>query len=140
LSIGTLNAVGAKRAEELVRGAGLAVSCVTTAGFYNLRDEAAQREQVERTKRLIAELAPLEPSCLMLASGNDPTRCWEENAPRFRQILDQLLPEAERHNVRLAIEPFSSLRMDMSFLHTLDETLDYVDEFDSPYLGVVFEV
>ena len=74
------------------------------------------------------------------ASGNDPTRCWEENAPSFRRILARLLPEAERHNVRLAIEPFSSLRMDMSFLHTLDETLDYVDEFDSPYLGVVFEV
>jgi len=42
--------------------------------------------------------------------------------------------------VRLALEPTSQLRMDLAFLHSFDEALDFVDQICSPWLGVVLEL
>jgi sugar phosphate isomerase/epimerase len=72
--------------------------------------------------------------------GHAPSLCWEEQAERARPLVRALVPEAERAGVRLAIEPVSQLRVDLGFLHTFHDALDFVDEIDSPWLGVVLEV
>lgn len=140
IALNKLRAVGIDRAEAQLREHGLAVSCVTTAGFFDYRDAALQAAQIEDTKRLLADLARINAVCLMLASGNDPTRSGEENLPAFYRILEQLLPVAEQTGVAIAIEPMSAIRMNLSFVNSLDYALDIADAFDSPYLGVTFEV
>jgi sugar phosphate isomerase/epimerase len=48
--------------------------------------------------------------------------------------------DAERLPVRLALEPTSQLRMDLAFVHSFAEALEFADEWDSPRLGVVLEL
>jgi len=77
---------------------------------------------------------------LMVLAGGAGRLSWEEAAERCRPLLETLLPAAERAGVRLALEPTSQLRMDLAFLHSFDEALDFVDQIRSPWLGVVLEL
>ena len=140
VSVVKLEAVGLAPATALVREAGLAVSCLTSSGLFPLDDSAAVDVAFERTRSHLAAAAALGADCLMVLPGHAPAWSWEEQAERARPIVRALLPEAERLRVRIAIEPVSSLRMDLGFLHAFGDALDFVDEIGSPWLGVVLEV
>ena len=59
IAIRKLEAIGLERAVALVRGAGLAVSCLTSSGLFPLGDEAGEREALARTRRHLAAAAAL---------------------------------------------------------------------------------
>src|SRR5206468_113249 len=103
------------------------MSEITTLGWSFERDAAA----------FAAELGA---SCLFVLPGPPGALSWEEAAGRARPLVEALLPEAERTHVRLALEPVSQLRMDLGFLHSFDEALDFADGFASSWLGVVLEL
>lgn len=135
-----LEAYGLAPAARRVREAGLDVSCLVASGFFPLGDPDGERAALERTTVHVDAAAELGASCLVLMTGNDPRLSWEEAAARARPLLETLLPHAERARVRLALEPTSQLRMDLTFLHSFGDALDYVEDFASPWLGAVLEV
>jgi sugar phosphate isomerase/epimerase len=140
VAVRKLDACGAARAAQLLRDAGLAVSCLTSSGLFPLGDDAGERAALERTRRHLDAAAALGADCLMVLPGNAAAWSWEEAAARARPLLEALLPAAEQARVRLALEPTSQLRMDLAFLHSFDEALDFADTIDSPWLGVVLEI
>jgi sugar phosphate isomerase/epimerase len=140
VAIRKLEAIGLERAVALVRGAGLAVSCLTSSGLFPLGDDAGEREALARTRRHLEAAAALGADVLMVLPGANPAMSWEEAAARATPLFAALLPDAERLGVRLAIEPTSQLRMDLAFLHTFDEALDFADALDSPWLTVTLEL
>jgi sugar phosphate isomerase/epimerase len=140
VSVRKLDAVGVDRARELLGNAGLAVSCVTSSGWFPLDDPAGCDAALARTRGHLAAAAALGAECLFLLPGHAPSLAWEEQAARARPILAALAGEAAEMRVRLAIEPVSQLRVDLGFLHTFQDALDLADEIDSPWLGVVLEV
>jgi len=140
VSVRKLDDVGLPRAVRLVRDAGLAVSCLTSSGFFPLDDDVAIREALARTRAHLAAASELGASCLFVLPGHAPALSWEESAARARPLLEELLPDAERLGVRLAIEPVSQLRVDLGFLHSFADALDFVDDFGSRWLGVVLEL
>src|SRR6185436_16511779 len=105
-----------------------------------LGDERGEAAALERTRRHLDAAAALGAPTLMMITGPPGRLSWEEAAARLRPLLEALLPAAAQLGVRLALEPTSQFRMDLSFLHSFDETLDLVDEFASRSLGVVLEV
>jgi sugar phosphate isomerase/epimerase len=140
VSIRKLEVYGVERGLRLLGQSGLAVSCFTSSGLFPLGDRAGERQALERTRRHLETAAAAGAACLMVLPGNGRGLSWEEAAARFRPLAEALLPDAQRLGVRLALEPTSQLRMDLSFLHALDEALDFADAIDSPWLGVVLEV
>lgn len=140
IAIRKLEVVGLNRAVALLREHGLAVSCLTSSGLFPLGDDAGEREALARTRRHLEAAAALGADCLMVLPGANPKLSWEEAAARSRPLLEALLPAAERLDVRLAIEPTSQLRMDLAFLHSFDEALDFADAIDSPWLTVTLEL
>jgi sugar phosphate isomerase/epimerase len=140
VAIRKLEACGVARAAHLLQQAGLAVSCLTSSGPFPLGDVAGERAALERTRRHLDAAAELHADCLMVLPGNAIDRSWEEAAARFRPLLEALLPSAEQAGVRLALEPTSQLRMDLAFLHSFDEALDFAAAIGSPWLGVVLEL
>jgi sugar phosphate isomerase/epimerase len=140
ISVRKLEDVGVTRAARLIRNAGLAVSCLTSSGPFPLGDESGERAALARTLGHLEAAAALGAGCLFVLAGGAPALSWEEQAARARPLVEQLLPAAERAAVRIALEPVSQLRMDLAFLHSFHEALDFVDEFDSPWLGVVLEL
>ncbi len=140
VAIRKLEATGVARAAQLLRAAGLAVSCLTSSGPTPLGDAAGERAAIERTRRHLDAAAELGADCLMTLPGCAIGWSWEENAARARSLLEALLPHAEQAHVRIALEPTSQLRMDLAFLHSFDEALDFADAIDSPWLTVVLEL
>lgn len=140
VSVLKLERVGVDRARAMLDDAGLAVSCVTSSGWFPLDDAAGTEAALARTREHVAVAAALGAETLFLLPGHAPSLSWEEQAARSTPLLRALLPDAERLGVRLAIEPVSQLRVDLGYLHTFDEALDVADEIDSPWLGVVLEV
>jgi sugar phosphate isomerase/epimerase len=65
---------------------------------------------------------------------------WDEAAARAREHVAALCPDARRLGVRLAVEPVSQLRMDLCFLHSFHDALDFADALDAPEVGVVLEL
>jgi sugar phosphate isomerase/epimerase len=140
VAIRKLEACGVERAARLLADAGLAVSCLTSSGGFPLGDPDGEQAALARTRTHLAAAAALGADCLMVLPGAGGQLSWEEAAARSRPLLEALLPDAERAGVRLAVEPTSQLRMDLAFLHSFDEALDFVDTLDSPWLGVVLEL
>ena len=140
LSLAKLNAFGADRGERLLRDAGMAVSCVTTAGPLDYSGTTIGRQRNEDAAEVLRLGARLGADCVMLMTGADATRSWEENAQALRPLIEDLVRVAERERIRIAIEPTHALRVDTSFIHGFGDALDFVDSIDSPWLGVVMEV
>lgn len=140
ISLAKLNAVGFERARQLLREAGMAVSCVTTAGPLDYSGTTIGRQRNEDAAEVIRVGAQLGADCVMLMTGGDAWRSWEENALSLRPILEDFVKVAEREKIRIAIEPTHALRADTSFIHGFGDALDLVDGFDSPWLGVVMEL
>lgn len=140
VAVRKLEACGVARAARLLRDAGLAVSCLTSSGLFPLGADAGERAALERTRRHLDAAATLGADCLMVLPGSAPGWSWEEAAARARPLIEALLPLAEQAHVRIALEPTSQLRMDLAFLHSFDEALDFADAIDSPWLRVVLEL
>lgn len=140
IAIRKLEAYGVAPAARVLRDAHLAVSCLTSSGPLPLGDESAARAALERTRRHLDAAATLGADCLMLLPGSATAFSWEEAAARARPLIEALIPDAERAGVRIAIEPTSQLRMDLAFLHSFDDALDFVDTIDSPWVTVVCEL
>ncbi len=140
IAIRKLEAVGVAAAAARLRAARLAVSCLTSSGPFPLGDAAGEQAALARVRRHLEMAGTLGAGTLMVLPGGAPALAWEEAAARARPLFEALLPAAERAGVRLAVEPVSQLRMDLGFLHSLDEALDFVDAIGSPALGVVLEL
>jgi sugar phosphate isomerase/epimerase len=140
VSLAKVATCGLARAVRLLQDAALSVSCVTSSGRFPLGDEAGERTALTRARADVRVAAELGAANLLVLSGNTPRLTWDEAAARARPLFEELAREAERAGVRLALEPTSQLRMDLSFLHGFGEALDFVDGIESPWLGVVLEV
>lgn len=140
ISVQKLERCGIAAGIRLVRGAGLAVSCLTSSGPFPLGDTGGCRTALERTRGHLAAAGEIGADCLMLLPGGAPELSWEEAADACRPLVEALLPDAERAGVRLAIEPVSQLRSDLGFIHTFADGLDFVDAIGSPWLRVVLEL
>lgn len=140
LSVRKLDTIGVDRARALLDSAGLAVSCLTSSGGFPLDDPPGVDAALARTRAHLAAAAALGAACLFVLPGHAPSLSWEEQADRSRPLLAMLATEAARVGVRIAIEPVSQLRVDLGFLHTFHDALDFADEIDAPALGVVLEV
>jgi sugar phosphate isomerase/epimerase len=140
VSVAKLEREGVPSAARRVREAGLRVSCLTSSGPFPLGDEAGERAALGRTRRHLDAAAELGADCLFVLAGSAGVLSWEEAAARARPLIEELLPLAERARVRLALEPTSQLRMDLSFLHSFHEALDFAEGLGSPWVGVVLEL
>ena len=140
VSIRKLGEYGLDRGIDLLRAAGLPVSCLTSSGFFPLEDAAACDAALAETRRHLAAAAAVRAGCLFVLPGYAPRLSWEEAAARSRPLFAALLPDAQRFGVRLAVEPVSQLRVDLGFLHSFADALDFVDDLGSPWLGVVLEL
>jgi sugar phosphate isomerase/epimerase len=140
VSVEKLAQYGVARAARAIRAAGLGVSCLCATGPFPLGDPAACRTALDAARRHLDAAATLGAESLVVVPGADPALAWEEAAARARGLLEALLPAAAKTRVRLAVEPVGQLRVDLGFLHTFADALDFVDAIGSPWLGVVCEV
>jgi sugar phosphate isomerase/epimerase len=135
-----LATLGPTNAARLLDDSGLAVSVLLGAGGFPLDDPTGWDAPMDDLRRGLDEAATIGAPCLLVSSGPPGALSYEEAEARFLQVLDTALPEATQRRVGIVFEPNHALRVDLGYVHTLNDGLDLADDIDSPWFSVVAEV
>jgi sugar phosphate isomerase/epimerase len=133
---------GLANAAAAVRAAGLDVSSLCRGGFFTHADPAARAAAIADNQAAIAEAAELGTDTLVLVSGGLVPGSRDLPLAR-RMIADaigELVPVAQRHGVRLAIEALHPMfAADRCVITRLGEALDLALQFPADAVGVVVD-
>lgn len=133
--------------DRLLRGAGLAFSGIISDTVTLLpaheefggRDDPAER--LEDLCALIERLGPQGPATFLIITGHDPDRPQREVRDLVAGNLRVLCAAAARHGIDVVVEPMrDDLPVRTSFLRTLPDTIDFMDEVGADNLKVCYDV
>ncbi|MBV7698630.1 sugar phosphate isomerase/epimerase [Streptomyces sp. TRM70350] len=133
---------GLEATAKLVRDAGLAVTTLCRGGFLTAIDPQERARALADNRRAVDEAATLGTDTLVLVSGGLPPGSKDLRAARERiaDALAELGPYAERHGVRLAIEPLHPMyAADRCVVSTLTQALDLAERFPAHQVGVTVD-
>ncbi|MGY4740713.1 sugar phosphate isomerase/epimerase family protein [Streptomyces sp. ATMOS53] len=133
---------GLEATAKLVRDAGLTVTTLCRGGFFTAIDPAERKAALADNRRAIDEAAALGTEVLVLVSGGLPAGSKDLHGARERiaDALGELGPYAERHGVRLAIEPLHPMyASDRCVVSTLTQALDLAERFPAHQVGVAVD-
>jgi sugar phosphate isomerase/epimerase len=140
------DAGGARAARALLDGHGLTVTSLCRGGFFTAlaggSDSDAARAALADNRAAIEEAAELGTGELVLVVGGLPAGSKDLVAARqaVADALELLVPHAERHGVRLAIEPLHPMFCaDRAVVSTLGQALDLAEPFAAHQVGVVVD-
>jgi sugar phosphate isomerase/epimerase len=129
-------AMGLRNAVSSIKQNGLAVTGVCRGGFFTAKDWK------EDNRRAIEEAHTLGAQCLVLVVGGLPAGSKDLRGAR-RQVRDglaEILPEARKARVPLAIEPLHPMQAaERACINTLEQALDICDELGEG-IGVAVDV
>ncbi|MEU5091512.1 sugar phosphate isomerase/epimerase family protein [Streptomyces sp. NPDC021356] len=137
-----VQAFGVEAAAELVRAAGLTVTTLCRGGFLTATDPDERARALADNRRAVDEAATLGTDTLVLVSGGLPAGSKDLHGARERiaDALAELGPYAERHGVRLAIEPLHPMfASDRCVVSTLKQALDLAERFPARQVGVTVD-
>jgi sugar phosphate isomerase/epimerase len=132
---------GLQASARLVRETGINVSSLCRGGWFPAASAEARQQRLEDNFRAVEEAAELGADVLVLVCGPAPDRDIAAGRAMVAEALEQLLPYAVQHGVRLGIEPLHPMfAADRSVITTLDEALKLAQRFASPSLGIIIDV
>ncbi|MEU6808217.1 sugar phosphate isomerase/epimerase family protein [Streptomyces sp. NPDC046831] len=137
-----VRAHGLEATAELVRDAGLTVTTLCRGGFLTAIGTKERARALEDNRRAVDEAATLGTDTLVLVSGGLPAGSKDLRGARERiaDALAELGPYAERHGVRLAIEPLHPMfASDRCVVSTLAQALDIAERFPAHQVGVTVD-
>jgi sugar phosphate isomerase/epimerase len=127
--------IGVQEARRRIDAAGLKVSSLCRGGFF------AAEGADEDNRRAVEEAAALGTDALVLVCGPPPTKDLPAARALIEAGIEQLLPYANEHGVRLGIEPLHPMMIgERSAIVTLGEALDIAERIGDPGVGVVIDV
>lgn len=128
---------GLDTAAKLVRDNGLRVSSLCRGGFLTGPDGAAA---LDDNRRAIEEAATLGTRELVLVVGGVPDRDLVAARQRVTDRLDDLVPYAVEHDVRLALEALHPVFCaDRAVISTLGQALAMAAPYPAAAVGVVVD-
>ncbi|MFJ3762573.1 sugar phosphate isomerase/epimerase family protein [Streptomyces sp. NPDC090080] len=137
-----VRAYGLDATAELVRDAGLTVTTLCRGGFLTAVDPGERAAALADNRRAVEEAATLGTHTLVLVSGGLPAGSRDLHGARERiaDALGELGPYAERHGVRLAVEPLHPMyAADRCVVSTLTQALDLAERFPAHQVGVAVD-
>ena len=134
---------GIARAGEIIRDAGLTVSCLCRAGLFPAADDAGRRAAIDDNRRAIDEADGIGAQCLVLIAGGLP-KGSKDLAGAHAQVRDGLADVAalcaQQAGVALALEPLHPMyAADRACVNTLAHANDLCDELGDG-LGIALDV
>lgn len=132
---------GLQESARLVREAGLGVSSLCRGGWFDAPSTAERQARLDDNRRAIYEAATLGTDVLVLVCGPAAGRDIEAARAYVEEAIGLLLPFAQEHDVKLAIEALHPMyAAERSVIVTLGEANRIVQRFNHPYLGLVVDV
>ena len=124
-----------------IRAAGLSVVSTVRGGFFPDPSEAERQRRIDDNKALVEKSAALGSPLLVLVSGAHPGQSLDTSVNQIQNGIEAILPFAQQHGVRLAVEPLHPMYADnRSAIVTLRQANDLCSRIDHPSLGVAVDV
>ena len=126
---------------EQIRACGMEIVSLVRGGFFTGKTEAEIQTSLDDNRRAIDEASALGAPMVVLVCGAMPRQSIHQSLSQIHTGLETLLPYAEAHGVKLAIEPLHPMYADSrSAICTLKTANEFAERFNSPYIGVVVDV
>lgn len=133
--------VGAASAGRVAREAGVRVSSLCRGGWFPAAHDAERRARIADTRCAIEEARELGTNTLVLVCGAAPDRDLDGARRMVEDAIGELVPFAEEHGVRLAIEPLHPMfAADRSVVNTLAQAGRIAGRFPPDRVGVIVDV
>jgi len=124
-----------------LRSRDLQIVSLCRGGFFPSPRQRERQEAIEENRRAIREAAALGAPMIVLVCGADPGQSLDESRKQIIGGIAALLPLAEEHGIRLAIEPLHPVYADdRSAINTLASANAVCDEIDHALLGIAADV
>jgi sugar phosphate isomerase/epimerase len=136
LSWAKLEAHGVTDAVARVGNAGLRVTNVLAMAGHVLDEPASWPAARGRIDGAVDAAATTGAPCVVVTSGRPGALAWDDAADAWRAVMEPCALRARGSGVVLALEHTNSLRVDLSFVHTLRDALDLASRLD---MGVCME-
>jgi len=131
---------GIRAAVRLVRDAGLHVSSLCRGGMFPAATAAERQARIDDNRRAIDDAAALAADVLVLVCGPAPDKDIQAARAMVADSIEQLVPYATEHGVKLGIEPLHPMyAAERSVITTLAEALNLVGRLATPHVGVVID-
>lgn len=132
--------VGEEAGAKLIRRAGLSVTSLQWAGGFTGSNGLSFEDSLADARQALFAAKTIGARCLIVHSGARSNHTFKHARRLFHQALEKLLPLAEEHGVKLALEPMKSdCGGDFTFFNCLDESLKLIDEHPSSALGLTLD-
>ncbi len=132
--------IGVEAAARAIRDAGLRVSSLCRGGFLTAPDAVSRRAADADNRRAVEEAATLGTDVLVMVCGPPVGRDVDGARAQILAGIERLVPHAEAHGVRLAIEPLHPMMIsERSAIVTLAEANDLAERFDAHRVGVCID-
>lgn len=126
---------------QMLRDHHLDIVSLCRGGFFPSTSAEKRTAAIEENKKAIEEAAALGAPMIVLVCGADPDQPLATSRKQIREGIEAVLPLAETHQIRLAIEPLHPMYADTrSAINTIAQANDMAEVIDSPWVGVAIDV
>jgi sugar phosphate isomerase/epimerase len=135
-----LSDYGEQRGIELLAESGMRVSSLMWAGGFTGSDGRTYRDSLEDALEALQTASALCAECLIVYTGSRAGHTHRHARRLIREALSELAPQAAEMGVDLAVEPMHpGCAGAWTFLTSLDDTLQLLDELDGNDVRLVFD-
>ena len=131
---------GEEQGVDLIAESGLRVTNLVWAGGFTGSDGRSLEESVQDAAHALRLAGALGAGCLVVYPGGRNNHIFSHAERLLRTAIEQLLEYAADVEVPLAIEPMHpACAAEWTFLTDLESTVAFIEQFDSPFLKLVFD-
>lgn len=131
---------GEEQGVDLIAESGLRVTNLVWAGGFTGSDGRTLDESVHDATHALRLAGALGAGCLVVYPGGRNNHICSHAERLLRTAIGRLLDFAADVEVAIAIEPMhAACAAEWTFLTELAPTIDFIEEFDSPFLKLVFD-
>jgi sugar phosphate isomerase/epimerase len=87
----------------------------------------------------VRRLAPFQPDCIVMVTGSEKGRSRPDAMRMATEGLREVARVAGELDTRIALEVCRDVGFDGSFLRSLPEAIEFIDEVDSPHIGICYD-
>ena len=126
---------------DQLRANGLKIVSLCRGGFFPAPDAKGLGKAIEDNRLAIREAAALGAPLIVLVCGAVPGQPLEESRKQIADGIAAVLPLAEEHGIKLAIEPLHPMYADdRSAINTMASANEVCDLLDHPLVGIAADV
>ncbi len=130
-----------QKVKKILSENGLEAVSYVRGGFFPSFDPSGRRAAISDNLKMLQEASDMEIPLLVLVCGSDPGQPLQSSRKQIRNGIGEILPEAAKLGVRLAIEPLHPMYADTrSAITSLRQANDMAEYFRNEWLGIAMDV